>query len=108
MTLKVDAKFEEKQVCSFKTDNNLVNFEPITLKSQKFALWFVPSVKSMQCLIEKSREKLSFMTLESGAQFEEKPTRGSQNNLRNFTNFHQSAWKLKLKIGTFMGYLYPK
>ena len=38
MTLKVDAKFEEKQVCCFKTDNNLVNFEPITLKSQKFAL----------------------------------------------------------------------
>ena len=38
MTLKVDAKFEEKLVCCFKTDKNLVNSDPITLKSQKFAL----------------------------------------------------------------------
>ena len=48
------------------------------------------------------------MTLESDAQFEEKPIRGLENNFRNFTNFHQSTWKLKLKIGTFMGYLYPR
>ena len=30
MTLKSDAKFEEKLICCFKTDKNLVNFYLIT------------------------------------------------------------------------------
>ena len=38
MTLKTDAKFEEKLICCFKTDRNLVNFYPSTQKSQKFTL----------------------------------------------------------------------
>ena len=36
MTLNVDAKFEEKPIYCFKTDKNLVNFDPSTQKSQKF------------------------------------------------------------------------
>ena len=43
MTLKIDAKFEEKLICCFKTDKNLVNFDPSNQKSQKFALWHVLS-----------------------------------------------------------------
>ena len=35
MTLKIDAKFEEKVLCCFKTDKNLVNFDLSTQKSQK-------------------------------------------------------------------------
>ena len=38
MTLKIGAKFEEKLICRFKTDNNLVNLGPSTLKSQKFII----------------------------------------------------------------------
>ena len=38
MTLTSDAKFEEKVICGFKNDKNLVNFDPSTQKSQKFAL----------------------------------------------------------------------
>ena len=38
MILKIDAKFEEKPVCCFKIDKNLVNFDPSTIKSPKFAL----------------------------------------------------------------------
>ena len=38
MTLKIDAKFEEKPICCFKNDKNLVNFDPSTQKSPKFAL----------------------------------------------------------------------
>ena len=34
---KSDAKFEKKLVCRFKNDKNLVNFDPSTAKSQKFA-----------------------------------------------------------------------
>ena len=30
MTLKIDAKSEEKLICCFKTDKNLVNFDPRT------------------------------------------------------------------------------
>ena len=30
MTLKSDVKFEEKLICCFKSDKNLVNFEPGT------------------------------------------------------------------------------
>ena len=45
---------------------------------------------------------------ESDAKFEEKLTSGLENNMMNLANFHQSTRKLGLKIGTFMGYFYPK
>ena len=39
MTMKNDAKFEEKLTYSFKIDmGNLMNFDPSTQKSQKFSL----------------------------------------------------------------------
>ena len=38
MTLKSDTKFEEKLICFFKNDKNLVNFDSNTRKSQKCAL----------------------------------------------------------------------
>ena len=39
VTMKNDAKFEEELTCQFKTDiRNLMNFDPSTEKSQKFAL----------------------------------------------------------------------
>ena len=38
MTLKSDAKFEEKLIFCFKNFENLVNFEPSTPKSPKYAL----------------------------------------------------------------------
>ena len=37
MTLKSDAKLEEKPICCFNNDKNLVNFDQSTQKSQKFA-----------------------------------------------------------------------
>ena len=39
MTMKNDARFEEKLTSRFKVDmRNLTNFDPSTQKSQKFAL----------------------------------------------------------------------
>ena len=38
MTLKSDAKFEKKLTYCFKNDKNLVDFDPSTQKSRKFAL----------------------------------------------------------------------
>ena len=38
MTMENDTKFEEKLTCRFKIDmRNLMNFDPGTRKSQKFA-----------------------------------------------------------------------
>ena len=37
MTRKREAKFEEKLICCFKNDKNLVNFDLSTQKSQKYA-----------------------------------------------------------------------
>ena len=50
MTLKIDAKFEEKLICCFKNNKNLVKFDPSTQKSQIFVLLFVPIVQSISCL----------------------------------------------------------
>ena len=47
MTLKTDAKFEEKLICCFKNDKNLVKFDPSTQKSTKLALLFAPIVQSI-------------------------------------------------------------
>ena len=47
MILKSDAKFEEKQICCFKNDKNLVNFDLSTQKSKKFALWLVSFIESV-------------------------------------------------------------
>ena len=37
MTLRVMQSLKKKLVCRFKNDKNLVNFDPSTAKSQKFA-----------------------------------------------------------------------
>ena len=45
MTLKIDAKFEEKWICCFRNDKNFVKFDPSTQKSPKTALLFAPVVE---------------------------------------------------------------
>ena len=47
LILKIDSKFEQKPISCFKIDKNLVNFDPGTKKSPKFALWLVPLVQSI-------------------------------------------------------------
>ena len=47
VTLKSDAKFEEKLIYCFKNDKNFVDFNPSTQKSQKIALWSVSFVQSI-------------------------------------------------------------
>ena len=45
MILKIDAKCEEKLICWFKNDKNLVKFDPSTQKSPKLALSFARMCK---------------------------------------------------------------
>ena len=47
MTLKIDAKFEEKLIRCFKKDKNFVKFNPSTQKSPKRGLLFALIVQSI-------------------------------------------------------------
>ena len=48
MTLKIDAKFEEKLIFCFKNDKNLVKFHLSTpRKSPKLALSFAPILQNI-------------------------------------------------------------
>ena len=47
MILQIDAKFEEKPICCFKNDKNLVNFDQSNPRSPTFALSLVPFVHSI-------------------------------------------------------------
>ena len=47
MKLKSGAKFEEKLIFWFKNDKNLMNYDPSTKKSKKFALSLVHFVQSI-------------------------------------------------------------
>ena len=60
MTMKNDAKSEEKLTCRFKTDmRKLRNFYLSTRKSQKYALQWAPFHQSIYCLSLKFTEMLS-------------------------------------------------
>ena len=57
MTMKKNAKFEEKLTFYFKTDmKNLTNFVSSTWKSKKIALWLSPLTKVYNVYAKKSRE----------------------------------------------------
>ena len=47
------------------------------------------------------------MALKIDATFEKKLTSAFKNDMRNLANFHQSVFE-SLKIGTLMGFFYPK
>ena len=84
-------KFEKKTYFLFQIDKNLVNFDPSTKRSKKFALWLVSFVQSIQPLTWKRMEEIYFMTPKSHAKFEKKLTCGLENDRRNLVNFHQST-----------------
>ena len=91
MTLKSDAKFEEKLICCFKNDKDLVNFNSITQKVSKICTLIGSCCAKYLTFDIKSTEELSFMTLRSHVKFE-KLTCGLEND-RNLTNFNQSTRK---------------
>ena len=70
MTLKSDGKFKEKLTYSFKYDmRNFVDFHQTTQKSKNFTSMgsFCPKYMRFEL---KNTEELSFMTLNSDAEFE--------------------------------------
>ena len=96
MKLKMDTKFGEESTCRFKIDiRNLTNFTWAlkSLKDFHFNGLFLRKVYTVWA--KKSTEELSFMTWKSDAEFEQKLTCCLQNDIRNLANFHQSTWKCR-------------
>ena len=88
MTMKNNAKFEEKLTCHFKTDiRNLTNFDSSTWKSKKIALYLAPLTKEYNVWAKKSTEELCLMTLKIDAKFKGKVT-AFKNGMRNLANVH--------------------
>ena len=92
MKPKKDTKFGQESTCCFKIGiRNLTNFNLSTQKSQRVSLKRAPFEQSMYCLSYKSIVEVSFMTLRSYANFEEKLTSGLKKDMRNLANFYQST-----------------
>ena len=74
MTLKTDAKFEEKPTCDLENDmRNLANFHQSTQVS-KLGFWWDPFVQSRKCMNLKFTEELCVMTMENDTKTEEELT----------------------------------
>ena len=87
MTLKSDAKFEEKMTCCFENDRN----SPEHSKVSKLD----PFVQSRKCMTLKFTEELCVMTMKNDTKIEEELTCRFKIDMRNFTNFDPSTRKSK-------------
>ena len=65
------------------------------------------STKYILFELKQSIGEFCLMTLNIDATFEGKLTYAFKNDMRNLANFHQRMSK-NLKIGTLMGFFYPK
>ena len=92
MILKIDAKFEEKPICCFKNDKNLVNFDPTTQVFKTCTVICLFCAKYIT-LDQKSTEELSLITLKSYAKFEEKFACSFENDER-FEKFSSDYFKV--------------
>ena len=96
MTLKSDAKFEEKLTCCLENDmRNLAKFSPEHSKVSKLELWWNPFAQSRKCMTLKFTEKLCVMTIKNDTKIEEELTCHFKIDMRNFTNFDPSTRKSK-------------
>ena len=94
MTLKSDAKFEEKLTLSSKNDmRNLVNFNASSGKSEnlRFDVLLLSTVYKVSA--KKVQKNYTDMTLKKDQNFEEKLTFCLKNGMRNLVNFNVSSGK---------------
>ena len=92
MTMQNDAKFKNEMTSQFKTDiRNLINFDPSTGKSRKFAFYWTAFDQSISCLSLESTEELCLKALSIDTEFDRKLTSASKNDMRNLAIFHLST-----------------
>ena len=93
LTLRSDAKFEEKLTLGSKNDmRNLVYFNMSSVKSEN--LHFDELLLSLVHYVWaiKSTEELCAMTLKNDAKFEEELTCALKNDVRNLAKFGEFHW----------------
>ena len=96
MTLKSDAKFEEKLTLDSKNEmRNLVNFNVSNGKSENLHYDRLRLSIAYKVLAKKCIEALSPMTLKSDPNFEEKLTFYLNNDMRNLVNFKVISGKFE-------------
>ena len=101
MTLKCDAKFEEKIACCLENDIRNM-FLPEHAKDSKLGLWQDPFIQSRKCMSSKFRVELCVMTIKNNAKLEEELTLSIQDWLEEFDNFWPENSKIS-KICILMG-----
>ena len=107
MSLKSDAKFEEKLTWGLNNDKrNLANFHQSTQVS-KLELWWGPFIQSTKCMSLQFKEELYIMTKKNDAKFEEELTCRFKNWHHNLTNFDPST-RMSQKMLHFNGLLLTK
>ena len=95
MTLKSDAKFEEKPICCFKNDKNLVNFDPSIQVSKICTLIGPFSAKYIKFDLKRHRGVIFHDTEESCKISRKTNLWFGKNVMRNFVNFHQITQKIQ-------------
>ena len=104
MTLKSDAKFEEKLTLSSKNDmRSLVSFNARSDNSENLHFDVLLLSKLYYVWAKKSTEELCVIALKNDAKFEEELTCDLKNDVRNLANFDAT-----LKICTLMSFFWPK
>ena len=77
MTLKGDAKFEEKLTLGLeKMHEEYSRFSPEHLKVSKLGLWWDPLFQSRKSISLESKEELCVMAMKNDAKFEDELTWG--------------------------------
>ena len=69
MSLKGDAKYEEKLTCGLENDKEYGKFSPEHLKVSKLGFQWDPLIQSRKSMSLKSTEKLCVMTVKNAAKF---------------------------------------
>ena len=96
MTLKADAKFEQKRTCCLENGmSKFCKFSPEQLKVSKLRFSWDPLIQSRKSMSLKSTEELCVMTMKKDAKFEEL-TRHFKTDMRNLMNFDPSNWKSQI------------
>ena len=87
MTLKGDAKFEEKLTCGFENGK----FSPDQLKVSKLGFLWDPLIQCRKSMSLKSTEEFCIMKVKNDAKFEEELTSHFKIGMRNLMNFDPST-----------------
>ena len=93
IALNIDAKFEGKMTCAFKTDmRNLANFHQSMFETPKIGILRGSFYRKSKLSLKFTGE-FCVMTMKSDAEFEEELTCQFKSDIEDMTNFNPSTRK---------------